>query len=177
MYKTELLKDLKILDDQLKYIYEKVEVFPTEIIKKRIANKWSVEEHLYHSYLVEKLSLSYIQKKTLHPQKLVSIGISPYVKFFILKIVLFFKVKLKAPKVVSSFPELIAIDQLYIEWTAVRSSLNQTIQSLPEETLKKGIFKHPLLGRLSMRLTLKFFKFHFNHHLNTVSNILSTFIR
>ena len=74
---------------------------------------------------------------------------------------------------VSSFPELIDINQLHIEWIAVRSSLHQIIQSLSEDTLKKGIFKHPVIGRLSMRLTLKFFIFHLNHHLNNVHNILS----
>lgn len=177
MYKSVLFKDLKILDDQLKSIYEKVEVFPTEIIKKRIANKWSVEEHLYHCYLVEKLSLSYIQKKTLYPQKLISPGVIPYLRFYFLKLILFFKVKLKAPKVVSSFPELIVVDQLYVEWLEIRRSLYQIIQSLPDETLKKGIFKHPVIGRLPMGLTLKFFEFHLNHHSNSVSNILSASLK
>ena len=177
MYKTELFKELKILDDQLKSVFEKVEVFPTEIIKKRIANKWSIEEHLYHSYLVEKLSLSYIQKKTLHPQKLVSVGVTPYIRFYILKYVLFFKVKLKAPLVVSSFPELINLDQLYIKWLEIRRSLHHIIQNLNDDTLKKGIFRHPIIGRLSMRLTLKFFNFHLNHHLITVNNILSTSLK
>lgn len=173
MYKTELLEDLKILDNQLKSIFDELGDFPIENIKKNTRNSWSIEEHLYHCYLVEKLSLSYIQKKTLYPQKLISPGLTPCVRFYLLKFILFCKVKLKAPKVVSSFPEFIAINQLYVEWTAVRSSLDQIILSLPEETLKKGIFKHPVIGRLSMRLTLKFFKFHFNHHLNTLRNILN----
>lgn len=177
MYKTVLLKDLKKLDNQLKSIFDKLADFPIENINKNTIYSWSIEEHLYHCYLVEKLSLSYIQKKTLYPQKLISPGLIPYVKFYLLKFILFFKVKLKAPKVVSSFPNSIDIDQLHIEWTAVRSLLNQTIQSLPEDTLKKGIFKHPLLGRLSMRLTLKFFIFHLNHHLNIVLNILSASVK
>ena len=177
MYKTVLLEDLKKLDNQLKSIFDKLADFPIENINKNTRNSWSIEEHLYHCYLVEKLSLSYIQKKTLCPQKLISPGLIPYIKFYLLKFILFFKVKLKAPKVVSSFPELINIDQLLIEWTAVRSSLNQIIQSLSEDTLKKGIFKHPLLGRLSMRLTLKFFIFHLNHHLNIVLNILSASVK
>ena len=174
MYKTVLFKDLKILDDQLKSIFDRIGEFDSEIINKRIKYSWSIEEHLYHCYLVEKLSLSYIQKKILYSQKLISPGAMPYLRFYILKLILFFKVKLKAPELVSSFPELIVVDQLYVEWLEIRSSLYQIIQSLPDETLKKGIFKHPIIGRLSMGLTLKFFEFHLNHHLNTVSNILST---
>lgn len=177
MYKTILLKELKILDDQLKSILNRLGEFPTEIIKKRISNSWSIEEHLYHCYLVEKLSLSYVQKKTLYPQKLVSPGITTCVRFYFLKLILVFKVKLKAPKVVSSFPDSIAIDQLYFEWIEIRSSLSQIIQSLPEEVLRKGVFKHPVIGRLSMALTLKFFKFHLNHHLYTVNNILSASLK
>ena len=38
MYKTILLKELKILDDQLKSILNRLGEFPTEIIKKRISN-------------------------------------------------------------------------------------------------------------------------------------------
>ena len=177
MYKTVLLEDLKKLDNLLKSIFDKIADFPIGNIKKNTRNSWSIEEHLYHCYLVEKLSLSYIQKKTLNPQKLISPSLTPYFKLYLLKFILFFKVKLKAPEVVSSFPELIDIDQLHIEWTAVRISLNQTIQSLPDVTLRKGIFKHPLLGRLSMRLTLKFFIFHLNHHLITVHNILNVSLK
>ena len=72
MYKTVLLEDLKLLDNQLKSIFDKLGDFPIENIKNNKRNSWTIKEHLYHCYLVEKLSLSYIQKKILYPQKLIS---------------------------------------------------------------------------------------------------------
>ena len=88
MYKTVLLEDLKILDNQLKSIFDKLGDFPIENIKNNTRNSWSIEQHLYHCYLVEKLSLSYIQKKTLYPQKLISPGLTPCVRFYLLKFIL-----------------------------------------------------------------------------------------
>ena len=38
---------------------------------------------------------------------------------------------------------------------------------------KKGFFRHPLFGRINLKLTLSFYNFHFNHHKFLIEKIIS----
>ena len=51
MYKTVLLEDLKILDNQLKSVFDKPGIFQLKILKTTKVQ--DNEEHLYHCYLVK----------------------------------------------------------------------------------------------------------------------------
>jgi len=38
------------------------------------------------------------------------------------------------------------------------------IESLDEKDLNKGVLKHPLVGRINMKMTLDFLFYHFKNH-------------
>jgi hypothetical protein len=36
----------------------------------------------------------------------------------------------------------------------------------------KGFFRHPIIGRLNLQLTLNFLQFHLNHHIKQIEKII-----
>jgi hypothetical protein len=54
-------------------------------------------------------------------------------------------------------------------------SFSKLIVDLDKKNLSnKAIFRHALMGRINMSLTLYFFKLHFNHHLKQINKILTS---
>lgn len=162
-------QQLKVLLD---CIFKDLEDFPSEILYNNQNGTWSVAQHLYHCYLVEKLSLSYILTKTKYPETLKEEGLLPSIKFLVLRLVLRLKIKLKAPQIAANFPDTVNLDDLYKKWTALRRAYGQLSSDLSLTILNQGIYKHPILGRLSLKLTLAFFEFHLKHHQKAIKRIL-----
>lgn len=131
-----------------------------------IDGKWSVLQHLYHCWLVERGVLAYIKLKTQAPDALEQVRILTRLRFFffftILKLGL---LKVKAPKIVEVFPENMNRKDLFERLTKTRQEADLFFAALPEATAHKGIFKHVFIGRLNKRLSQKFIKLHLEHHL------------
>ena len=88
-----------------------------------------------------------------------------HLKTFILKLFLNLGFKFKAPKIVNTFPEKIDLNKLDQSWKESRKSFENLIIELNNKNLSNlAITRHPLLGRINMRLTLNFFELHFEHH-------------
>ena len=46
------------------------------------------------------------------------------------------------------------------------------MEELKEKKLdQKAVFRHPLMGRINLKLTLYFFNFHFKHHQKAINNL------
>ena len=131
-----------------------------------IDGKWSVLQHLYHCWLVERGVLAYIKLKTQAPDALEQVRILTRLRFFffftILKLGL---LKVKAPKIVEVFPENMNRKDLFERLNKTRQEADLFFAALPEATARKGIFKHVFIGRLNKRLSQKFIKLHLEHHL------------
>tara|TARA_A100001011_G_scaffold383039_1_gene453742 strand:- start:1081 stop:1578 length:498 start_codon:yes stop_codon:yes gene_type:complete len=131
-----------------------------------IDGKWSVLQHLYHCWLVERGVLAYIKLKTQKPDSLEQIRLLTRLRFFffftILKVGL---LKVKAPRVVQAFPENMNRKDLFERLAKTREEADLFFADFPEVTARKGIFKHVFIGRLNKALTQKFIKLHLAHHL------------
>ena len=117
---------LNRLEEERIRLFEDLEGLSTEKLDASVNGNWSINQILYHLWVVETSSIKYIQKKTKYPDSLVSVSPLNYLKPKILKLLLAFGVKLKAPKIVSAFPEKIDFHKLNKEWKNSRESLDQS---------------------------------------------------
>ena len=126
---------------------------------------WSINEILYHVWLAEESSQKYIRTKTKYPETLLKVKSSVYLKMFLVTTFLSLGFKVKGPQITQMFPEKIDLKNLNTNWAISRQSFDSLITELKEKKIHdKAVFKHPLIGRINIKLTLAFYKFHFKHH-------------
>ena len=134
---------------------------------------WSVAQHLYHCWLVECLTEKYINNKIINPESISSVSVITYVRSFLLQLFLKSGYKVKAPKPTAIFPDSINIIKLNSDWEDSRKSMDNLITRLCEMKLEnKGFFRHPIIGRLNLQLTLNFLQFHLKHHIKQIEKII-----
>ena len=168
------LEKLKKLDIQTALLFEKLE---SETVNKLnySKNKWSILQILYHVWLAEISSEKYIRTKTKYPKTIVKTPFIAYVKAFLTKYFLKFGFTINAPKVTTEFPKKICLQELKNSWKSSRLSFSKLIVDLDQKNLSnKAIFRHALMGRINMSLTLYFFQIHFNHHQKQIDKILAS---
>ena len=133
--------------------------------------KWSVNQILYHLQMSEYGSYKYVTKK-LQSDNISTNGWKSKMASLILKIALVLPLKYKAPKVARIPPESLDFPELKITWEKNRVALWEMISTLPEETARRNIYRHPAAGRFNLSQMLTFFQDHFDHHLKQVMGIL-----
>lgn len=141
------------------------------------AGAWSVLECVHHLYITEWGTDRYIRKKTQKPEL-----IPPYSKIAALKLqALRFTfgtgIKFKAPSALPKPPVDATLDMVNKDWAEVRSSLHDLMKELPDELQQKGIFRHPIAGRINMTQTLDFFDFHFDRHEGQIRRVLKAVVK
>lgn len=130
------------------------------------SGSWSVLQHLYHCWMVEKGVLAYIKLKTQTPSALESITMYSRLKFLFFFMLLRLKLlRVNAPDVVQQFPENMQISNLIRDWEQTREEADLFFQDLPKNIAQKGIFRHIFIGRLNKKWTQKFIQLHLRHHL------------
>jgi len=86
-------------------------------------------------------------------------------KLSILYFIFFIGIKFKAPKIlVDPIPNNVDFKELKKKWLESRKSFKILIESLDKNDLNKGVLKHPLVGRINMKMTLDFLFYHFKNH-------------
>ena len=168
------MKNLTI-DDLEKYrihVFEELEKLPSKLLNKKINKNWSINEHLYHLWLAETSTEKYIITKTKYPDLIKTMSLFVHLRTMGLRFFLILGIKVKAPKITTTFPNLIDIKDLSKNWRDSRGSFEKLIKDLKERNLgHKAIFRHPLMGRINLKLTLYFFNFHFQHHLKAINTL------
>ena len=138
---------------------------PEELLKSN-RGAWSILQHLYHCWMVERGVLGYVKLKTQDISLLETVSFTTRFKFFFFFGVLRLKLlKIKAPTVVQKFPESISVIDLLDKWRKTREEAALFFDALPKEVSSKGIFKHAFIGRLNLKLTQNFIQWHLQHHL------------
>ena len=147
-------------------LQQKLVVYSDATLLTPINGKWSILQHLYHCWLVERGVLAYIKLKTQDSNALERVRILTRLRFSLFFIILKLGLlKVKAPRVVETFPENMTRQDLFKKMYKTREEADLFFADLPEATARKGIFKHMFIGRLNKTLTQKFIKLHLVHHL------------
>ena len=165
----DLIQKIDNLEKERSKLFDDLKSLSGEKLNLQIKGEWSINQHLYHTWLVETTTESYIKTKTKYPDFLVQMSPIAHLKTFILKLFLNLGFKFKAPKIVNTFPEKIDLNELNQNWALSRKSFKKLIEELNNKNLSNlAITRHPILGRINMHLTLVFFDFHFKHHQNAI---------
>lgn len=156
--RNRLLDELEGLDDEL-------------LNTPPAAEKWSINQIVYHLVEVEKVTTGYISNKLQKEDSLASSGFSNNLKSLLLKLALRSGRKFKAPAVVAEVPESIRLHKLRQQWDTTRYKLEDVLNEVPAHLMDKCLFKHPYVGPLSITQTLSFLQDHFNHHERQIQQI------
>ena len=133
---------------------------------------WSVLQCIHHLYITEMGTDMYIRKKTQKPELIPPSSMMAAVKLQALKYTFCSPIKFKAPEILPKAPADTTLEKIDNDWVGVRASLHALMNELPEDLQQKGIFKHPLAGRINMAQTLDFIDFHFDRHEGQVHRVL-----
>lgn len=165
----DLIQKIDDLEIERSKLFDDLKNQNEEILNLQLGAKWSINQHLYHSWLAETTTEKYIKTKTKYPDLLVHMSVISHLRSFLLKTFLNSGFKFKAPPFVSTFPDKIDFNELNQNWTLSRKSFKTLIEELNGKNLSNlAINRHPTLGRINMHLTLVFFDFHFKHHRNAI---------
>ncbi len=156
--KTELLSKIKNIE------YEKLNKPPTK-------DKWSIAQICQHLIISEKLSVMYINKKLHYKTGIQNTNIASAFRLQLLQFAFNSPFAFKAPENVAKLPVKSTITEIIDEWEKVRVDLKKIIEELPAEFLIGNIFKHPLVGKMNLYHTLKFFNFHISHHRRQIERL------
>jgi hypothetical protein len=173
MNKVQL--EFQVLNNKLEKLFQKLSKYSNEDLNKKVVeDKWSINENIYHLILAEKGTEKYIRTKTSYPDTLVGVNILSRIKSFILESFLKLGVSYKGPAIVTkNFPDYFDFKELKKDWIDSRKSFLEYTQTLNDEILSKGIFRHAIIGRMDIYMTLHFFKFHFDHHKKIIHKLES----
>lgn len=138
--------------------------------------KWSINQIIAHLLTAERLSLVYMKKKSMGIEQLANAGFLEEIKMLLLKFSQRIPVfRFKAPKsLVSSTPTKLHFDELVMKWEDARVDLKKFLESIPQQHVRKKIYKHHIAGRLDAAQAVCFLREHFHHHMPQVSRILKT---
>ncbi|MEJ8802699.1 DinB family protein [Pontibacter sp. H249] len=149
--RNQLLDELDGFDDEL------LNTAPAE-------GKWSINQIICHLIEVEKLTIGYINHKLQKQEDLGASCFSNTFKAILLKLALRSGKKYKAPAVVATVPDTANLSKLRHQWDDTRFKLEDLLNDITPGHMDKCLFKHPVVGPLSINQTLGFLNDHFTHH-------------
>ncbi len=169
---------LDTMDSELKLLLRDLKKFSDKDLNwQPRPGKWSVLQVMQHLMLAEMFSHQYVEKKLSFDPKLKKAGLPSALRLLLLRFYLGLPVRFKAPKGVSTvhLQEKAAFWDLVKQWNHQRDSLRSYLAGLPDDKFDKSIYKHPIVGRLSLQGMLTFHRVHFRRHRKQIRRILVHF--
>jgi uncharacterized damage-inducible protein DinB len=166
MVNPALHRSFEKLQNDTKLLLKEVSPLSSTTYHYRPAEgKWSISQILTHLLTSERLSLSYMKKKSLGVDQLENAGIIDHIKFLILKLSQRVPFRYKAPRqVIEQTPAPLSYGDLVRQWEIVRQELYQFLSEIPENNVRKKIYKHPRVGMLDVSHAIQFLGEHLQHH-------------
>lgn len=135
--------------------------------------KWSISEIVSHLMTADRLSLDYMKKKSQAAESLSDVGWFEEIKMLAFIASQRVPIKYKAPKgVVQNTPRSIDLSTISKDWNSMMDDYKHFLGKIPDEHIRKKIYKHPILGRLDAKLCLQSIYEHYHHHLPQIKRLL-----
>jgi hypothetical protein len=155
-----------------------LEVFDDDLLNTPArGGKWSVNQHIAHLLLVDKMTMGYVQHKLDQQEVLAFSSFSNVFRSVLLKLALLSGRKFKSPAAVATVPDYASLRILRQEWDDVRFEMEDVLTAIPENMLNKCLFRHPIAGPLTVFQTLTFLQDHFDHHLRIIQQLKQHLIK
>ncbi len=167
------------LEDSRRALLNELAAYDTAKLETQPSpGKWSVAQIVYHLNKAESLSISYVSKKMLDVKNLKNTGMVESFKVGLLWMLFESPLKFKVPtNVLGDMPEKVDYDTAVKQWNVTRDNLKQLLESIPEDMLRKNVFKQPAIGRINVYQMVDFMQTHFNRHRRQVNMIIDPIIR
>ncbi len=168
-------KKLNQLDEDLRLLLTDLDGYSEKKLNlKPQPNAWSVFQVMHHLTLSEQVSLRYVQKKLSFKPELKKAGIATSLRRSLLKVYLKAPIKVKAPApVATDMPDIFTFWEVAKAWKQERQALRELLVALPVEVFDKEIYKHPMVGKVTLSTMLDFFQDHFNRHKKQIYRTLN----
>lgn len=163
------------LDADLIALLEDLKDQPDHVLNEKITpDEWSIHQTMYHLILAEELSLKYIQKKLSFNPVLKNTNLLSFMRGKALSMYFMYPFKVNAPTAISgeNLPTDLRFWEVVKRWKDVRKETKEYIETLPDELLKKELYKHPAIGKMSLKDMLKFFDLHFTRHRKQINRTM-----
>lgn len=170
---TEYYEKLRSQTDKI--IAELAEVDIKILQKKPAENRWSVIQILNHLILAEQLSLNYLKKKYPAIEDLEEVGLKQKLAMQTMKLAQRSSKKFKAPEPVSQPENQNDITEVKTKWQQVQTELKIFLDGYPDKYLKKGLYKHPFIGRISIAQMMEVHLYHIKRHKAQIDRLLQNF--
>lgn len=131
---------------------------------------WCILEVMHHLILSERGTYQYMVKKN-RAERLPNIPVISSLRFSLLYLLFTLPIKLKIPTEFVRPAADKTFNQLKLEWEETREKLRDFIEHLPPERLQAAIYRHPVVGLLTVYHALKFINTHFKHHLKQIKRL------
>ncbi len=174
--KNKVLQQLARLEAKKLELFEALEGYTPEALNHQPGEgKWSALQVMYHLFLAEGYAGNYVKKKLGFKPNLKKAGLRAAVRSRLLSLYLNSPIKWKAPKAVSTekLPEHSDLETIAERWNKQRGELQQLLISLPETIFNKEVYKHPIVGRITLSGMLDFFEDHFDRHQKQIQRTLA----
>ena len=174
---AKLQKQFDALEKSRNNLFDDLKAYDDELInKKPTPQAWSITEVMEHLILAEEFSLQYLQKKTQDTSKVPVAGLSSRWRFLLTRTMFLTGIKYKAPKIIIPASKYSSVEELNARYSKVRKDTIDLLNKLPEEDLKKEIWKHAIAGKMNISQMLAFFNIHFNRHRKQVYRTLAELV-
>jgi uncharacterized damage-inducible protein DinB len=150
-------------------LYERLS--PEQLRFNPESGKWNLLQVLKHVVTAEKQSMILIRRKLSKHQNIPKTGLGSFFRHLILRIALILPLKFKAPKIAEVNEEYPDYESIVSEWVAVRSDMNELINSVDSKILSKALYIHPRAGALNIKQALEFIETHTSHHRKQMDRI------
>ncbi len=172
MEKQLELKFTQLENSRLQLLEQLTRVDQSELSISPAPDKWSVAQVIYHLNMAETLSTIYVSKKMKDVNNIKVTGAIEWFKLVLVKIAFILPFKYNAPAVLGDMPSNVNYPERVIKWEETRKNLKQLLNVIPEELLRKNIFKQPAAGRLNIYQMIDFMQAHFNRHKKQIDNLI-----
>jgi hypothetical protein len=171
----KLQRRIDLLNKELEELLKELEPFDEETLNHQNHDgQWSVHQVMHHLMRSEALSRKYLEKKMSFQPQLKTAGFPSAVRRMVLNFYLNTPFKFKAPKMVGTqqLPEHSILKDVAENWKNERTALENFLNTLPEDIIRKTVYRHPVAGRLSLDGMLDFFQQHFRRHRKQIRRTL-----
>lgn len=160
-------KQLDKLDHMLNDLEKLMEAYPTahHAIKPSPA-AWSATQVVQHLHLSERMAVDYLVAGKNKLESAPSPNLRSFYREKLLCLFLALPIKIKTPEIVdpNTVYEELPTQQIFEEWRQTRLACRSFLSEQPELYFKRLVFRHPYIGKMTVKGMLRFFGWHFNRH-------------
>ena len=178
MSRRATLKKYRSLQQNWEKIWQVLDRYDHEQLnQKPPSGGWSAMQVCAHLYLAEAGSWRYVLKKR-NADDLPNASLRSAWRSFVLNSYLRMPFKFKAPEGVGeqAMQDYYDPAEMKARWKKLRETMHSGLAEMDDRLFRKAIYKHPIIGRMSLRAMLSFFNAHQQRHFGQMRRALKASI-